>query len=419
MGQSLCQSPADVNLAEIVAEARLKSSFIYLANAVHDLTGNRQVMGLTLAPVVLLASLCLLPDALNLQHFVYELFKTRTGGANVLYVPVQVPYGAATHIEPLVPQWVMQLVFWALMVVLAVAMLVMLCTLKWIQEGHGEVNALDSTLQIYRNALNRVLPFCWIYLLQLISVTPIFVWVNYMLPLELAVPIVVLAVPGFLAFVWLSVAQYALVLDGRRTWLALFYSRELIRKRFLKVALKIIVFLALWTGFISWAGGAFVALSLILGLVGAFAGALWAGVFVADLLGVSVLFATTLFCLAAGLRLYQDLKATAPAGAVIVESGLTPDQIAGKRGPLTTRRPRVRRRLLQSYYPCSEIPGQEVFHGSINHGRNRLSRLLSDASSGAGQRHQAQGLNPFRSISKPGADRRGGGPSDGGHRRHH
>lgn len=324
MGQSLCQSPADVNLAEIVAEARLKSSFIYLANAVHDLTGNRQVMGLTLAPVVLLASLCLLPDALNLQHFVYELFKTRTGGANVLYVPVQVPYGAATHIEPLVPQWVMQLVFWALMVVLAVAMLVMLCTLKWIQEGHGEVNALDSTLQIYRNALNRVLPFCWIYLLQLISVTPIFVWVNYMLPLELAVPIVVLAVPGFLAFVWLSVAQYALVLDGRRTWLALFYSRELIRKRFLKVALKIIVFLALWTGFISWAGGAFVALSLILGLVGAFAGALWAGVFVADLLGVSVLFATTLFCLAAGLRLYQDLKATAPAGAVMVESGLTP-----------------------------------------------------------------------------------------------
>jgi hypothetical protein len=320
----LFQSPADVSLAEIVTEARLKSSFIYLANAVRDLTGNWRVIGLTLAPVVLLASLCLLPDALNLQHFVYELFKTHSGGANVLYAPVQVPYGTATHIEPLIPQWVIQLVFWALMVVLAIAMLVMLCTLKWLQEEHREAKALDSTLLIYRNALSRVLPFIWIYLLQLISVTPILVWVNYLLPLEVAVPVVLLAVPGFMAFVWLSVAQYALVFDGHRTWLALFYGRELIRKRFLKVALKIIVFLALWTGYISWAGGAFVALSLILGLVGAFAGALWAGVFIADLAGVSVLFGTTVFCLAAGLRLYQDLKATAPAGAKIVDKGLAP-----------------------------------------------------------------------------------------------
>lgn len=307
-----------------MAEARLKSSFIYLANAVHDLTGNWRLIGLTLAPIVFLASLCLLPDALNLQHFVYELFKARGGGQNVLYVPVQAPYGTAAQIEPLVPQWVSQLAFWAMMVVLAAAMLVMLCILKWIQEGHRDVKALDSTLQIYRNALNRVLPFFWIYLLQLVSVTPMFVWVNFVLPLELAVPIVLLAIPGFLAFVWLSVAQYALVFDNHRTWLALFYSRELIRKRFLKVGLKVIVFMALWTGYTSWAGGAFVALSLILGLVGAFAGALWVGVFVADLMGVSVLFLTTVFCLAAGLRLYQDLKASAPAAASKMEGGLAP-----------------------------------------------------------------------------------------------
>ena len=321
---SLFQSTADVNLAEIVAEARLKSSFIYLANAVHDLTGNWRLIGLTLAPVVILASLCLLPDALNLQHFVYELFKTRAGGQNVLYLPVQAPYGAATHIKPLVPQWVMELAFWAMMVVLAVAMLVMLSTLKWIRDGDHEVKGLDATVQIYRHAIKRVLPFCWIYLLQLVSVTPMFVWVNFEMPVELAVPVVLLSIPGFLAFVWLSVAQYALVFDGHRTWLALFYSRELIRKRFLKVALKVIVLLALWTGYSSWTGGTFVALSLILGLVGVFAGALWAGVFVADLLGVSVLFATTIFCLAAGLRLYQDLKASAPAAATKIEGGLAP-----------------------------------------------------------------------------------------------
>ena len=325
MRQGLFQSRAHVYLAETVAEARLKSSFIYLANAVRDLTGNWQLIGLTLAPIVILTSLCLLPDALNLQHFLYELFKARGQGQNVLYVPVQVPYGTATHIEPLIPGWVIEIVFWVLAVVLALAMLVMLCMLKWIQEERRDSKALDASLQIYRTALGRVLPFSWIYLLQLISVTPIFVWVNYALPLELAVVVVLLIVPGFLAFVWLSVAQYALIFDGHRTWLALFYGRELIRKRLLKVALRVIVFLALWTGYTSWAGGAFVALSLILGLVGVFAGALWVGVFVADLLGVSVLFATTALCFAAGLRLYQDLRASAPpSAAAMVPGGLAP-----------------------------------------------------------------------------------------------
>lgn len=308
-----------------MAETRLKSSFIYLANAVRDLTGNWKVIGLALAPVVLLASLCLLPDALNLQHLVYELFKAGSKGQNVLFMPVQVPYGTPGHIEPLIPLWATRTLHLVFLVLTAVAILVVLCMLKWIQEGHREGSPLDATLQIYRNALSRVLPFAWIYLLQLLSVMPIFVWVNLMMPLELAVLVVLLIIPGFLAFVWLSVAQYALVFDGHRTWLALFYSRELIRRRFLKVALRIIVFLAVWSGYNTWAGGAFVALSLIFSLLGAFAGALWAGVFVADLLSVSVVFVTTAFFFAAGLRLYQDLKASAsPSAVAMVEGGLAP-----------------------------------------------------------------------------------------------
>jgi hypothetical protein len=309
-------------LAQLVPETRLKSSFIYLANAVHDLTGNWQVMGLVLAPIVVLASLCLLPEALNLQHLVTEAFKLGAGkGQSVNFVPVQEPYTSLNQIQPLVPSWAtrcLQILFLALT---ALTIVVVLTTLKWIRENHPETSALDATLQIYRNALRRVIPFAWLYLLQVIAATPMVIWVNSSIPLVLAVPTVILIVPGFLAFVWLSVAQYALVFDGYRTWLALFYARELIRGRFLKVTLRIIVFLAVWSGFNSWAGGAFLALSLLLSLAGALAGALWAGVFVADFLAVSVLFATTAFFFAAGLRLYQDLKASASAAAVTMTEG--------------------------------------------------------------------------------------------------
>ena len=64
---------------------------------------------------------------------------------------------------------------------------------------------------------------------------------------------------------------------------------------------------------------------LLLGLLGAFAGALWAGVYIADLLSVSVLFVTTAFFFAAGLRLYEDLKASAsPAAVTMVKGPLSP-----------------------------------------------------------------------------------------------
>ena len=84
-----------------MAETRIKSSFIYLANAVRDLTGNWRVFALVLAPAALLASLCLLPDALNLQQididpflagifvlgFIYGAYFTETFRGGVLAVP--------------------------------------------------------------------------------------------------------------------------------------------------------------------------------------------------------------------------------------------------------------------------------------------------------------------------------------------
>ncbi len=308
-----------------MAEVRIKSSFVYLANAVRDLTGNWKVIGLVLAPPVFLASLCLLPDALNLQHLVTEAFKIGNQGQNVGFMLTQESYPALAHIEPLVPAWVTRMLHLLFVVLTAVTIVVVLCTLKWIREGDGEVSALDSTMQIYRRSATRLLPFTWLYLLQLIAALPMVIWVNAAVPLLLAVPVVLLIVPGFLAFVWLAVAQYALVFDGYRTWLALFYGRELIRGRFIKVTVRIIVFLAVWSGYNSWAGAAFLALSLLLGLLGAFAGALWAGVYIADLLSVTVVFVTTAFFFAAGLRLYEDLKASAsPAAITMVKGPLSP-----------------------------------------------------------------------------------------------
>ena len=73
----------------------------------------------------------------------------------------------------------------------------------------------------------------------------------------------------------------------------------------------------MWSGFNSWAGGIFVALSLVMGLLGAITGALWAGVFVLDMISVIVALATSAFFVAAGVRLYQDLKASAPRPAVL------------------------------------------------------------------------------------------------------
>src|ERR1700693_3794196 len=70
----------------LVAPVRLKSSFIYLANAVNDLRGNWTVLAVMLAPLLLAAALCLLPDALNLQYRLATTFEP--GSQNIGYTHV-------------------------------------------------------------------------------------------------------------------------------------------------------------------------------------------------------------------------------------------------------------------------------------------------------------------------------------------
>src|ERR1700687_1651493 len=84
----------------VVAPVRLKSSFIYLANAVNDLRGNWSVLAVVLAPMLLAAALCLLPDALNLQFRLATTFE-QPGAQNISYVqPAQVPITPEKRVQP-------------------------------------------------------------------------------------------------------------------------------------------------------------------------------------------------------------------------------------------------------------------------------------------------------------------------------
>ncbi len=122
------------------------------------------------------------------------------------------------------------------------------------------------------------------------------------------IALVLMIMLGALVYAWLYFAQYALIFDGKHSWHALLFSRDLMRKRFFKVATRIVVFLAVWSGFNSWAAGAFVVVSLLFGPVGVVTGFLGTTIFLVDLAEIGVNFATTAFLVAAGLRLYQDLR---------------------------------------------------------------------------------------------------------------
>src|SRR5258705_5304553 len=79
----LSRRAEDANLVRVVSPVRLKSSFIYLANAVNDLRGNWSVLAVVLAPLLFAAALCLLPEALNLQHRLATNFAP--GSQNISY----------------------------------------------------------------------------------------------------------------------------------------------------------------------------------------------------------------------------------------------------------------------------------------------------------------------------------------------
>jgi hypothetical protein len=289
---------------------RIKSSFIYLANAVNDLRGNWATLALVLAPLVLVSALCVLPDAFNLQHMLVHKFEP--GVRSVGWLPAQTPY--APEIEPAQAQvghWVIRIrvLRIVLSLISALVILVTLCTIKRIESGQRKARILNEAIEIYRDAIALAPSFFWILLLQLIAV---------------AVGFVLLAIPGLLALVWLSFAEYALVFDNRRSWPALFHSRELIRGRFFKVAVRLLVFSAFWSGFNSWVGGSFFGMSLLIGAIGVWTGALWATIFVFALIAWAVFYATIAFFITAGARLYQDLKAIAAEQGVSVAASLQP-----------------------------------------------------------------------------------------------
>jgi len=287
---------------------RLKSSFIYLANAVNDLRGNWDVLAVVIAPVVLLASLCLLPDALNLQHRVVQTFEA-AGGQYISFVPAQIPVRPDRPDIPLYPVWFTRTLHLLLIVFMIALKLVVLCALKRMRDKTRLPDPFAEAIAVYRQAIPLAPAFLLVVVLQ---------W------LATAIGFSLLVVPGLLVYVWLYFSQYALVFDDRHGWVALLFSRDLMRRRFFKVAIRVVVFLAVWSGYNSWTASVFVIASLLLGPASVITNSIAATVFLMDLLAVAAAYATTAFFMAAGLRMYEDLRAIvaehAPAHAVAIQA---------------------------------------------------------------------------------------------------
>ena len=301
----------------MVSPTRLKSSFIYLANAVSDLRRSSQTFALVLAPLVVLGAVCLLPDALNLQHGLAERFAP--GTHNVGWWLAQEPYmPTAEPPKALFAWWVLQLFHLALLALAFAVDLVVLCTIRRNQARLCHERLIDEAIAVYREAGRLALGFYWIVFLQIFVPAAAFVITRldwyvsepWMLALIYLFEVALL-ISGAVVYLWLYFARYALVFDGRRSFHALLFSRDLMRKRFFRVGTRIVVFLAVWSGYNSWAAAAFVFVSIVVGPVGALAGYLWGAVFGLDLATTAVTYITTAFFAAAGVRLYQDVRALA------------------------------------------------------------------------------------------------------------
>lgn len=294
---------------------RLKSSFIYLANAVNDLRGNWSVLAVVLAPLVLAAALCFLPDALNLQHRV-AMMNFAPGSQNIAYTQVdsvEAPAKPAPLQEPqpFAPWFTATLhILFGLLTLLVT--LVTLSTLKRIQAGIREPTILGEAIEVYRRSIPLAPGFIWVTILQLAAPALALFLLRessgYELDVFAYIALVLMIILGAVVYAWLYFTQYALVFDGKHSFHALLFSRDLMRKRFFKVAARIVVFLAIWSGFNAWSAGTFYAVSLLLGPVGVMTGFLVTTIFVFDFAEFAVNFATTAFLVAAGLRLYQDLR---------------------------------------------------------------------------------------------------------------
>jgi hypothetical protein len=316
-----------------VNQVRLKSSFIYLANAVNDLRGNWSVLAIVLAPLLLAAALCLLPDALNLQYRLATTFAP--GSQTISYTQVDsvdTPAKPAPIQQPPQPfsPWITTALHWMFGLLTLLVTLITLSALKRIQAGIREPTVIHEVLEVYRRSIRLAPGFMWVTILQL--ATPgLALWLferaqTYPIGTGMYIVLVLMIIVGALVYSWLYFAQYALVFDAKHSWHALLFSRDLVRKRFFKVATRIVVFLAVWSGFNSWAAGAFVVVSLLFGPVGVVTGFLGTTIFFVDLAEIGVNFATTAFLVAAGLRLYQDLTASQAADRAdaAVQSAMQP-----------------------------------------------------------------------------------------------
>jgi hypothetical protein len=284
---------------------------------VNDLRGNWSVLAVVLAPLLLAAALCLLPDALNLQRRLATNFEP--GSQNISYTQVDSadpPSKPAPLEQPQPYSWwfttALHLIFGLLTLLVT---LVTLNSLKRIQAGIREPTILNEAIEVYRRSVRLAPGFIWVTLLQLLAPAAGLFLFQMMstytqggLGMWAYMVLVLMIVIGALVYAWLYFAQYALIFDGKHSWHALLFSRDLMRKRFFKVGTRIVVFLAVWSGFNSWAAGAFVVVSLLFGPVGVVTGFLGTTIFLTDLAEISVNFATTAFLVAAGLRLYQDLR---------------------------------------------------------------------------------------------------------------
>jgi len=319
-----------------VATARLRSSFIYLANAVNDLSRDWAVLAMVLAPLILLASLCLLPDALNLQHRVAHTFESSAGLHSVGFHQislhaVQIPYRDVADPPPVdpYPDWMTRTLHLVFLFISMMVSLVVLCGLAREDSVERAPTTRREALQVYQRVITTAPAFLWLSLLQLIVIAV--ACAGFMVPLlalhlvffgSIALDpyiVIPLIIPGLLAVTVLYFSKVALIFDGIRSWPALLHSRELERGRFVKVAMRILVFSAVWSGYNSWASGAFLVASVLLGPVGAVTGYVWSMVFLLDLLSVTVAYFTTAFFVAASVRLYQDLTALReeqPVGAI-------------------------------------------------------------------------------------------------------
>jgi multisubunit Na+/H+ antiporter MnhC subunit len=306
----------DANLYRAVSPVRLKSSFIYLANAVNDLRGNWSLLAVVLAPLALAAALCWLPDALNLQYRLATTFEP--GSQNISYSPVD-SIDPPSKVLPLpVPQpyspWITQTLHLVFGVLTLLVTLITLSALKRIHAGIREPTFIHEVIEVYRSSIRLAPGFIWVTFLQLVAPgAGLFLFRE-----------ATIFMPGSIG-VWAYIALVLMIILGAILY-ALLFSRDLMRKRFFKVATRIGVFLAVWSGYNAWGAGALVVVSLLFGPVGVVSGFLGTSIFLADLVQICIDFAATAFLVAAGLRLYQDLREPREAERLdsIVQASMQP-----------------------------------------------------------------------------------------------